>query len=94
MSAVIAQKRGEQRARMVIARIKAAGFVPEFSRVGREWGVGGLRETDEHREAFKDLLLFGVAHPRCYATLVRLMREEGSCTIRMSQSEDRQGPRE
>lgn len=72
--------RGEGRARWMLARINEAGVRIRFSRKDGEWGVQFpeyCQSTPEQKEIATELILFGIAYPRCYGTLVRLHRDQG-----------------
>lgn len=73
------QKRGERKARWMLARISNAGLT--FDRVRDDKGHWGLRfhdvgsQSPEQREIIKDACYFALGYPRCFATMLRLIRE-------------------
>lgn len=75
-------KRGERRARSMLAKLDDTGVVaiPGLDHDGG-WGLrfpGKDQHTDAQREVAVHALLFGVAYPRCFGTMIRLLRERGA----------------
>jgi hypothetical protein len=71
-------KRGERKARWMLARLDAAGveMTATYQRGG--WSIelpGRDDHTAEQRAAVNDLMLFMIGYQRCAATMCRLIRE-------------------
>jgi len=72
-------KRGERKARRMLGLIDSTGLSVDVVRAesGR-WDLRFLSvkdQTTEQRALAADLVLFSIGYPRCYGTMVRLLRE-------------------
>jgi hypothetical protein len=72
-------KRGERKARWMLNIMDNAGVVASPVWVnGDGWGLKFIGHSDyspEQRAVAADSVIFGIAYPRCFGTLVRLLNE-------------------
>jgi len=72
-------KRGERKARWMLGRLDAAGIrvQPVRTKEGA-WGLDVPPATalsSEQQEVRRDAFLFAIGYPRCFGTMVRIVRE-------------------
>lgn len=73
-------KRGEWKARRMMKIMDEAGVVAEpVWRKGEGWGLRFVNSTSysaEQKSVAADSIMFGIAYPRCFATMCRLLQEK------------------
>ena len=76
---IVRPKRGERRARYVIKLMGDAGLeIFAAKSPDGKWGVrfpGPETHTKDQRKLAVDVSLFCIGYPRCFGTMVRLLRE-------------------
>jgi len=68
----------------MLGRLDAAGIVVKPVRTNGAWGIenpSSNAHTPEQKEVVRDALLFAIGHPRCFATMCRLINERDASNV-------------